>query len=149
MNKTLTPKHRIHAAFYQFNLKISMKLQKKYLELFFKVVKGYKTPKMAQARLRDSFLKELSGPTDQFIQDRNAIYINFCDKKEDGSPNIINDKYKFDPKLLEEINAELKTLGDEEVELTVPGEVKNFIEESSYESEAGETTIIDEILALI
>lgn len=124
-----------------------MKLQKKYLEVLYKVVKGYKTKKMVEGRIRDAFLKDLSTPTDQFILDRNAIYVNFCDKKEDGTPDIVNDKYKFNPKLLEEINAELKTLGAEEVEINPPTEIKNIIDQSEYETEAGETLIIDEIIA--
>lgn len=126
-----------------------MKLQKKYLELLFKVVKDYKTSKMVQARIRDGFLRELSVSTDQFIKDRNDIYIKFCNKNEAGEPDIVDDKYKFEPKLLEEINTELKTLGEEEVELKTPPELKNMIEESSYETQAGETTIVDEIIALI
>lgn len=126
-----------------------MKLQKKYIELLFKVVKGYKTPKMAPARLRDSFLGDLIPSVDQFHKDRSDIYIKFCDKKEDGEPDIVDDKYKFAPGLLKEINEELTTLGDEEVEIKTIPELKNMIEESSYETEAGETVSIDEIIAKI
>lgn len=123
-----------------------MQLEKKYLELFYKVVKEYKTNKMAQGRLRDSALRSLGDPTDQFIKDRNEIYVKFCDKKEDGTPDIIEDKFKFLPTVIEEVNSELKTLGEELVEVTLPSEIKNFIEESSYETKAGETLVIDEII---
>lgn len=124
-------------------------MEKKYLELLFKVIKDYKTPKMTLGRLRDGLLRDLSVPTDQFIKDRNEIYLKFCDKNEDGSPNIIEDKYKFAPTLLEEINGELKILGDEKVDIKFPPETKNMVEESSYESLPGETLIIDNIIKLL
>lgn len=123
-----------------------MKLQKKYLEVFYKVIKGYKTDKMSQARLRDSFLRTAGEPLDQFIKDRNVIYVNFCKKNEDGTPDIKEDKYAFEPQVIEEVTKELQTLLDEEIEIEVPAEVKDMIEESSYVTEPGETLVVDEIL---
>ena len=124
-------------------------MQKKYLELLFNLVKEYKTPKMVQARIRDGFLREISPVVDQFFKDRNEIYIKFCDKKEDGEPDIIDNKFKFNPELLTEINEELNVLGNETVEIKFVPEIKNFIEESSYETKAGETLLVDEIIAKI
>lgn len=126
-------------------------MQKKYLELLFKVVKGYKTPEMALARVRDSFLKELAPQVDQYFKDREEVFKSFSKKKEDGTPDTLEvdgvQKYQFPTDKTEEINKELVTLGDETVELKKAPELKNIIEESSYETEVGETIQIDEIIA--
>jgi len=127
-----------------------MKIQKKYLELLYKVVKEYKTPKMALGRIRDKFLRDLAPQVDQYIKDREEIYKQFCIKKEDKTPDLLKGtQYQFLPEILEELNNELKTLGDEEIDVINPPELKNMIEESSYETQAGETLIIDEIIKLI
>ena len=123
-----------------------MQLQKKNIELFFKVIKEYKTPKMVLGRIRDSFLRDLAPKLEQYTKDREEILIKFSVKKEDGTPDIQDNKYQFEPKDTDELNKELIILGDEEVEITPAPEIKNFIEETSYETKVGETVIIDEII---
>lgn len=102
--------------------------------------------KLADARIRDLFLKPLGEALDQFQKDRTKIYEEYCDKNEEGKPDIKDSKYHFAPGLLSTINDELKTLLDEEVELSPDPKIKAFIESSNYEPKAGETEIIDIIL---
>lgn len=126
-----------------------MKLQKKYLELFYKCLGGYKTDKLAEARIRDSFMKTLAESVDAFIKDRNVIYEKFCEKNEDGSPLIKDNKYNFPREVITDLNQELIILLDEEVEMTPDEKIKEFVENTKYETEAGETLAIDEILKLL
>lgn len=124
-------------------------MEKKYIELLFKVIKGYKTSKMILGRSRDALLRDLTPLIEQFYKDRNEIYIKFCNKKEDGTPSMVEDKYEFNNNILNEVNAELGILGNDKFELKFPDSTKNMIEESTYETLAGETTVIDEIISKI
>ena len=84
-----------------------MKIQKKYIETLYKVISGYKTPKMALGRIRDGFLRTLAPFVDQYGKDKQEIYEKFCIKKEDGTPDIKDDKYHFEKEKLTEINEEI------------------------------------------
>ena len=123
-----------------------MKVEKKYLEVFYLALKDSKL-KLADARVRDRFLKPLTEALESFYKERTAIYENFCFKTEDGKPDIKDNKYQFDPLKVDEINVELKALHDEEVDLPSDEKVKGILENTDYEPKAGETEIIDILIA--
>jgi len=121
-------------------------MQKRYLEILFQVLKGTEgVLNLAESRKRDSFIKEVGKALETFYADRLAIYVKFCRKKEDGTPDIIDDKYHFEPEVVKEADAELKILLDEEVNLTVPENIKEIIEKTTYAPKVGEVELIDEL----
>lgn len=126
-----------------------MTLQKKELDIIFIALSETK-PTLSEARIRDSFLKPLGVTLDQFNKDKTAIYETYCDKNEDGTPEIVDGKYHFQNNELEKINTELKTLLDEEVDIpthpSVPGKLKELIENTNYSPKPGEVDIIDSFI---
>lgn len=124
-----------------------MKVKKQYLEILFSTLKGTENSlSIAESRKRDAFLKELAPKLDNFYKERSFIYETFCDKKEDGTPDIRDDQYRFDPAKLEEINSELETLGNEEVSIDLP--INGILEKSEYRPKLGEVEIIDKLIEL-
>lgn len=125
-----------------------MTLQKKELELLFNLLKDT-SPNLADARIRDSFMKPLSEYLDIFLKDREEIYKAYCEKKEDGTPDVKDGKYFFKPEELNTINKELQTLTDETVEVLTgaPEKIKELIENTNYSPKVGEVEAIDEIIA--
>jgi len=124
-----------------------MKVKKQYLEILFSTLKGTENLlSIAESRKRDAFLKELAPKLDNFYKERSFIYETFCDKKEDGTPDIRDDQYRFDPAKLEEINSELETLGNEQVIIDLP--INGILEKSEYKPKLGEVEIIDKLIEL-
>lgn len=126
-----------------------MTIKKSYLETLFLFTKGTENVlNLADSRLRDTFIKPLFEITKVYIEDRNKIYLEYCLKNEDGSPELLDgDKYQFPNEKLEEINKELEILGNEEVEVGTHEKLKEILEKSEYKPKVGEAEIIDEILA--
>jgi hypothetical protein len=128
-----------------------MQIKKSSLEILFNFTKGTEgVLNLADSRVRDSFLKPLSEITQTYYDDRNKIYVAFCLKKEDGSPDLLDgDKYQFDKTKLDEINKELLTLADESVEVNFtdnPQRIKQILEKSDYKPKVGESEAFDTIL---
>lgn len=128
-----------------------MTLKKLYLETLFNFTKGTEgILSLSDSRVRDNFMKPLGETLQTFVNDREVIYKNFCLKKEDGEPDLLEgNSYQFPPEKVEEINRELKVLGDEEVEVSTPDKLKEILEKSEYKPKIGESEIIDEILTKI
>lgn len=125
-----------------------MQLTKGELEVFFKTLKGTEgVLSLRDARVRDSFLKPLTEATQTFENERKAIYEQYCDKKEDGSPDITDDKYHFQAEILPKANEELNILVSEEVKLDPPAGLKDILEQTTYKPQVGEAEIIDAIVA--
>lgn len=124
-----------------------IQIPKRQLEVFFLTLKGTEgVLSLKDARVRDSFMKPLIEATQTFESDRRAIYVKFCDKDEEGNPNITNDEFKFKKDVVEEMGKELETLMDEEVVFTIPEGLKEIMDQSAYKPKVGESMIIDEIL---
>lgn len=128
-----------------------MQIKKSELEALFNLAKGTEGAlSLQESRVRDSFIKPLSETTQTYFNEREEIYKAFCLKKEDGMPDLLNgDKYQFSKEKLDEINAELKILGAEEVEVNFtdnPQQIKDILGKSEYKPKIGETEIIDNIL---
>jgi|SRR6185369_3974142 len=128
-----------------------MNLKKSSLEALFNLAKGTEGQlNLAESRVRDSFIKPLSETTQTYFNDRNKIYVEFCLKKEDGTPDLLDgDKYQFPKERLDEINKELQILADEEVEVNTdnPAQIKAILEKSDYRPKVMEAEIIDGILS--
>lgn len=124
-----------------------MQLEKKYLEVFLNILSGSTELSLKEARVRDSVLDELVPKTELFIKDRETIYKKFCVKKEDGSPDIKDNKYTFNPEEIEELTKELELLVEEKVDFSTKPELKSILENTKYKPEIGETKIIDEIIS--
>lgn len=127
-----------------------MKLQKKYLEVFYKTVVGTEgVLTLAEGRVRDSFMKPLTEVTKQLEEDRKKIYETYCEKDKTGNPDITDDQYHFKTKDVPKVNKELIALYDEEVELPDEKRMKDIIERTQYKPKVGETEQIDFILSVI
>jgi len=127
-------------------------LTKNKLEILFLTVRGTEgVLSLSDSRTRDAFLKPLLEATKTFEEDRKAIYEKFCTKNEDGTPDLTDDKYHFEPEILEDLNKELTILYTEEVELPVAQNdaLKSILESTEYKPKVNEVEIIDEILALL
>lgn len=125
-----------------------MRLLKRNLETVFLAFRGTEgVLSLKEARVRDPFMKELTEVTSRFEVDRKKIYEKFCKKNEDGTPDTADNKYSFDAEVVEEVNAELATLLDEEVEIEASEGLKEILEKTDYRPKSGETEIIDEVLA--
>lgn len=125
-----------------------MTLQKKYLEVFFLALKGTEgILTLAEARQRDEFMKSLIETLRTFEADRATIYVKFCDKNEDGTPDLSDNKYKFKQEVTEELGKELTVLVDETVELTPGPMIKEILVKTTYSPKVGEAELIDAIIA--
>ncbi len=130
-----------------------MTIQKKNIEVVFLALKET-SPNLADARIRDSFLKPLGEALDQLNRDKTAIYVQYCDKNEDGSPKIELGNYHFKTEDIDTINEELNTLFDETVDIptdnpSVPEKLKELIEKTNYSPKIGEVEIIDSFIATL
>lgn len=125
-----------------------MTLKKSELELTFNVLKET-TLNLSDARIRDNFLKPVGEALDQLNKEKSAIYLEYCDKDEDGNPEITDDKYHFESAALETGNSELKILYAEEIEIPLANQekIKEFFESTAYAPKLGEIDIIDDIIA--
>lgn len=130
-----------------------MKIKKQQLETLFNFTKGTEgLLNLADSRLRDSFLKPLADKTQEFFDDRDKIYQTFCIKNEDSTPDFKDgDKYQFEKSKLSEINKEILTLAEEEVEIKLQdnlpnSKLKEILEKSEYKPKALEAEVIDSIL---
>lgn len=127
-----------------------MNLEKRYLETLFLLVKGTEgVLNLAEGRIRDRFMKGLTETVKTFEEERKVIYEKFCNKHEDGSPDIADGNYHFDPANIPDVNKELETLYSETVEIQTPAEIKDFVERTEYKPKTGETEVIDTILSKI
>lgn len=123
-----------------------MHFQKKYLEIFIKTLKESELS-LAEARFRDSLAKALVDAYNQYLEDRATIFKKFCDKNLDGSPTIVEDQYHFKSEVLDDVNAELIILGDEEITFSSdPEKAKQIIEKTEYKAKTGEALSVDELL---
>jgi len=125
-----------------------MKLEKRYLEVLYKTIKGTEgVLTLAEGRIRDAFMKDVTEATTQFENDRRVIYEKFCTKTDDGKPDVSDGKYHFKTEEVSEIQAELETLYAEEVELPSPSGLKEIVERTQYKPEIGESEKIDHIIS--
>lgn len=122
-----------------------MNVKKQHLETLYLVVKGTENIlNLSESRKRDAFMKRLTEALETFYKERKVVYEKLCDKNEDGTPSIIENRYTFQN--AEEVNKELTTLLEETVELP-PFEV-SILEKTEYKPKIGEAEIIDEIIKL-
>lgn len=131
-----------------------MQIKKSSLEALFNLAKGTEGAlSLVEARIRDGFIKPLTELTQTYFDQREVIYKHFCNKNDDGTPNLLEGyKYQFSKEVLEELNKELATLGDELVEVNFtdnPQQIKQILEKSEYKLKVLESELIDEILKSI
>ena len=125
-----------------------MLVQKQHLQTFLDVLMGTQgVLNLADSRIRDMFMKKIVAFIETYTEEKNKIYAQFALKKEDGTPDIDDGNYHFDPKDVIQINEELMILAKEEVELSGVSKIKSFIEQSEYKPRAGDAEIIDELLS--
>jgi len=130
-----------------------MKAKKLHLEILFNLTKGtFGVLGLAEARIRDSFIKPLQAKYQEYLAQREEIFKTFCIKDEQGNPALVNgNQYEFPNEKLEELNKELVILADEEVEVYTtdnPKQVKAILEKSEYKpTKIDEPQVIDELLS--
>lgn len=129
-------------------------MQKKYLELFYKTLANT-NPKLAEARIRDSVLKDIKEEVDKLTADRLKIYETLCDKKEDGTLDKKDNgdgsflfSFKEQGKM-EELIKEVETLVNEEIDIKISPKVKEFLPNTNYGFMNGEVELFDELLTKI
>ena len=129
-----------------------MKVKKVQLEPFFKVLRGTDgVLSLADARVRDAFMKPLGNHLDAFYADRAKIYESFSIKDKEGNPDLTDGNFHFPADEMENLNGELIEFGEEIVEVefvwgVTGGKLKEIIEKSTYKPVYGETEVIDEII---
>lgn len=127
-----------------------MKIKKQNLEVLFNLTKGTEgLLTLAESRLRDAFVKPLTEQTKEYLNQKEDIYKHFCLKNEEGFPALLEgNKYEFPREKLDEINAELETLGEEQVEVNTidTAQIKAILERSEYKPKLLEAEIIDNII---
>jgi len=125
-----------------------MKIHKKCLEVCFLSLKETELS-LADSRVRDAFLKELTKAVKTFYAERKVVMEKFCTKNEDGTPKLgENDEFHFEPEVVADLSTELQTLIDEEVE--IPGDkekIAAILNETKYKPKFGEVELIDLLLA--
>lgn len=105
---------------------------------------------LAEARIRDSFLKEITPELRTFEEDRKVIYEKFCKLDEKtGKCDLSDGNYHFESSVLETLNKELVTLYEEESDITVPQNINVVISKTTYQPKIGETELIDSFLAAL
>lgn len=119
-------------------------MQKKHLELAYTLLSQTEL-NLAEARIRDTFIKELSAKLESFYEEKKKIIETLADKDENGAPIIQGEMYKMTN--MDTFNQELNTLLSELVSLEVSDQVKNIIRKTNYKPKVGEMELIDEILA--
>lgn len=125
-----------------------MKIKKSQLEALYQALKGTEgVLSLKEARVRDAFLKPLTEVFGAFEQDRLKIYHQFCNKNDDGTPAIQDNKFHFKREVVAEMNAELNILNEEEVELDAPENLKDLIEATTYKPKEGESAVLDDIIS--
>ncbi len=124
-----------------------MKLQKKYLEVFYRSLEGTQgVLSLKDGRIRDAYFKELTEKLKTFEEDRTKVYTHYCRKNEDGTPFIEKDMYYFD-KDTDKVTEEVNVLLSEEVDLPDTPEIKGIVEQTTYKPKIGEAELIDEIIS--
>lgn len=122
------------------------KLNKRHLEVLILTLKEAKAD-LKGARVRDSVISQATPLLKQFYDDRNAIFIEYCEKNEDGTPETKDNQYTFRNDITPKVEEEVQDLLDEEVDITLPLEIKELILNTTYSPKYGEMELIDEILA--
>lgn len=118
----------------------------KHLEITAKFLNETKLS-LADARVRDAFLKDLFTKLKSVDENRTKIFVEYCDKDEEGNP--IQEKpntYSFKGDNIQKANDELTLLMDEKVELELTDKLKEYINQSDYKPLVGEAELIDEVL---
>jgi len=131
-----------------------MKIKKIQLEAIFQMLKGTEgVLDFKDSRIRDSILKPLADTLQTYYDDRNKIYQAFCLKKEDGTPDYLEEngetKYQFPKEKLDEINKELLALADEEVDMYTtdnPLKFREIMLKSEYKPKVGESEQIEGVM---
>lgn len=119
-------------------------MQKKHLEVAYQAL-SETSLSLSQARIRDAILNKLKPVIEQYYQDRKKVFETFCRKDENGKPEIIDDNYKFDQSVQEELVKELNTLLNEEVDIEITDEVKEIINNTNYKPKPFEVELIDQL----
>lgn len=122
----------------------TMKIKKSHLETLYLVLKDTSL-KLSEARKRDVFFNDLTTHLNQFYADRKKIYETFCNKKEDGTPDVTDNQFHFDKSVQKELSEELEQLFNEEIEIKGYDTLKTVIENSDHALKAGEAEVIDAI----
>lgn len=125
-------------------------MKKSQLIVLYQAVKGTEgVLNLSESRQRDAFLAPLTEVTKTFEQDRKVIFEKFCNKKEDGTPDVTNDLYTFSKEVQEELNEEVNLLLSENVTLECPESLAKWLELTEYRPKEGETAILDEVIATL
>ena len=120
--------------------------------MFFKTLRGTEGfLSLADARVRDAFMKPLGVQVDDMVADRKKIYERFSKKNPDGTPNTADGNFHFEADILEVLNKELEIFANEEVEVefvwgVTGGKLRDIMEKSQYKPMYGEVQEIDEII---
>lgn len=127
-----------------------MKLQKKYLILFYKALSGCNSLSLAEARVRDYFMESLVKEVNTFQADRKKIIENLCIKDESGNPEMLNNiEYQFTPENGAKFTEEEALLLEEESTMVGMEKLADILEKTDYKPAKGEAREIDIIISCI
>lgn len=118
-------------------------MKNKHLQLTFKVLEATELS-LAEARVRDAFIKDLVDNLKTLDENRLKIVKKLADKDEKGEAIIEDNNYKVTDR--EALIKELEILAEELSPIVISEAVKKLITESNYKPKIGEAAEIDEIL---
>lgn len=121
-------------------------MKKGNLELLFTVLENVKLP-LAEARVRDAFLRKAMPDLVAFHEDRLKIATKFCKKDKNKEP-IMNENgdYLFEGDSIKKFDKEYNILAAETIELILTKDIVKFMEKTTYEPKPGETHFIDDMI---
>lgn len=129
-----------------------MQVKKSQLEVFFKTLRATEgILSLADARVRDAFMKPLGVAVESMAEDRRKIYEKFSIKDEEGKPDTQDGQYHFPQDIVEEVNKELELFSQEMVEIpftwgVTASKLSEIMEKSQYKPLYGEADTIDEVI---
>lgn len=121
------------------------------MELLVLTLQEIKDISLAEGRIRDVFYTQAVEKYIASDKERVKVIENFCKRDDDGKPVVIAGQYKFNDEVIEEYNKEISLFFQETVELPSDNkdQIVSFIERTKYEPKAGQSVIIDALLAEI
>lgn len=104
--------------------------------------------KFSLARQRDKFSLELTTKYEEWQNDIQKIYKEFCDKDEKGEPIFVNtNHYTFTKEgAKESVDKEYEILAEEKFTLKSEGPIHDFINNSPVELKVGDGDLVAQVL---
>jgi len=127
-----------------------MKIKKSHLKVFIEALAGSDELNLRDSRTRDGAIKKLAEAHEEFVADSKKVVLEFCEKGEDGEPNMQvrngNTTYNFSKEELVKYQDETNLLNEEKISFVATDDIVAFVEDTNYKPKVGGAEIIYEVL---